>query len=431
MTRRPSCCWTASAIATGALTLAGCGFDFEATIRCTNGVQDGSETLTDCGGDCGACYGDPCQATNDCAAATCEAGRCNPPPSKTRRTWQSFSPVEAPTIRYGAAFAPLDADGGGLVLTGGYGDGDYKTETWVLVDKKFTLREDLTSPKRAYFGMIHRGGTVGPIAFGGETGNMTVTQNAATWDDAAGAWVPASPLSLPAPRYRFATAHDDTEGRTLVLGGLVAKTPSSDLLVLADDENAEWETVDATTDRPSPRHDHAMAYDPRAGVFVVFGGRTASEAGSEIGETWIFDGAAFREIDSAGPAPRFGHVMVYHPDARRIVLFGGNHDDYQGFNDTWEFDAENERWSEIETPKRPEVKDGSFPAVAYDPARHRLVLCRGTVMYNTTYEYVVSGNACGEPAECGTGFCADGVCCETACEGGACNTTESPGICVQ
>src|SRR4029450_13886514 len=41
------------------------------------------------------------------------------------------------------------------------------------------------------------------------------------------------------------------------------------------------------------------------------------------------------------------------------------------------------------------------------------------------------GEACGCDADCQSGFCADGVCCSTACAGTckACNVQGSPGIC--
>jgi len=42
------------------------------------------------------------------------------------------------------------------------------------------------------------------------------------------------------------------------------------------------------------------------------------------------------------------------------------------------------------------------------------------------------GNACSADAECGTGHCADGVCCNTACTGQceACATASTPGTCI-
>lgn len=44
---------------------------------CSNGVEDGTETDVDCGGDCSACdNGDGCEAFDDCASLFCDAGTC-------------------------------------------------------------------------------------------------------------------------------------------------------------------------------------------------------------------------------------------------------------------------------------------------------------------------------------------------------------------
>src|SRR4051794_1261767 len=37
--------------------------------HCTNGTRDGSETDTDCGGECGACSGISCQSDAECGPA--------------------------------------------------------------------------------------------------------------------------------------------------------------------------------------------------------------------------------------------------------------------------------------------------------------------------------------------------------------------------
>ena len=43
---------------------------------------------------------------------------------------------------------------------------------------------------------------------------------------------------------------------------------------------------------------------------------------------------------------RYAHAMVYVEDLNKIILFGGTNGD-ERFNDTWEFDVSNEKWSEV------------------------------------------------------------------------------------
>lgn len=48
-----------------------------ATMACTNGVRDGDESSTDCGGSCPACRdGDNCRTSDDCESSVCDRGRC-------------------------------------------------------------------------------------------------------------------------------------------------------------------------------------------------------------------------------------------------------------------------------------------------------------------------------------------------------------------
>ncbi|MCG3125618.1 MAG: hypothetical protein CHACPFDD_00443 [Phycisphaerae bacterium] len=84
---------------------------------------------------------------------------------------------------------------------------------------------------------------------------------------------------------------------------------------------------------PSARAGHAMAFDIRRGVTVLFGG---SDVGLS-GETWEWDGSAWTLRATSGPTPRTRHAMAY--DARRgvTVLFGGNDGSVVG--DTWEWDG--------------------------------------------------------------------------------------------
>jgi subtilisin-like proprotein convertase family protein len=61
--------------------------------------------------------------------------------------------------------------------------------------------------------------------------------------------------------------------------------------------------------------------------------------------------------------------------------------------------------------------------------------CLGGAYCRTdTHECVAKlsiGEDCGENAQCASGFCADGVCCETSCDGGcrSCNLPDSVGVC--
>ncbi|MCI0556825.1 MAG: hypothetical protein L0287_38285 [Anaerolineae bacterium] len=65
-------------------------------------------------------------------------------------------------------------------------------------------------------------------------------------------------------------------------------------------------------------------------------------------DKWILDNQQWKEIKTAGPSKRSGHVMAYDPARRRTVLYGGG--SYDGrvskkYDDTWEWDGQ--QWTQI------------------------------------------------------------------------------------
>jgi len=129
-------------------------------------------------------------------------------------------------------------------------------------------------------------------------------------------------------------------------------------------------------------------------MFIVGG----ADASGPLGGTWTWDGVNWAEWTSTSPQPsaRWGHVMAFDSVRSAVVLFGGN-------------------W----TPPRGEVSDSE----AY---------------WADTWELAVAGGAgtgCTDASECTSGFCVDGVCCDSDCGGAvasdcrACNVAGSIGTC--
>lgn len=131
-------------------------------------------------------------------------------------------------------------------------------------------------------------------------------------------------------------------------------------------------------DNPSARYETRMVYDPTTTHVILFGGLTASDAGTKkayhLNDTWDFNG--FRWIPrfpAHSPGPRSGHVMVYDTNRSHIVLFGGR-DDTTDLNDTWVFEGKD--WKQINTPNSPPGR--ILAGGAYDPVRDRLIIYGGT-----------------------------------------------------
>ncbi len=95
-------------------------------------------------------------------------------------------------------------------------------------------------------------------------------------------------------------------------------------------------TSDVCSSRPPERRQHAMAYDYDRRVVVLFGGRRASSGGEDCdraqymcGDTWEWDGSdwsprCFEGGRCAGePPPRIDHAMAYDPGAGMVLVYGG------------------------------------------------------------------------------------------------------------
>ena len=169
----------------------------------------------------------------------------------------------------------------------------------------------------------------------------------------------------PSPRNDHAMAYDEARDVTVMFGGFhVPGFPPT------FGDTWEWDGVNWTqvaSTGPAPRSSHAMAYDARRGVTVLFGGFDANS--NDLGDTWEWDGASWRQVAFSGPTARFGHAMAYDRVRRVTVLFGG---DAENREDTWEWDGTS--WNEVVAPG---PLGRRVHAMAYDASRRVTVLFGG------------------------------------------------------
>lgn len=96
-----------------------------------------------------------------------------------------------------------------------------------------------------------------------------------------------------------------------------------------------WEQV-LGDPHPPARIDAGLALASGRDRVLLFGGR-AGFVGPDLDDTWTFDGKDWRRLyggdggddgdddeeEATGPSPRRGHAMAYDPARDRVVLFGG------------------------------------------------------------------------------------------------------------
>jgi hypothetical protein len=173
----------------------------------------------------------------------------------------------------------------------------------------------------------------------------------------------------PAPRIFHQLAYDAWRGHTLLMGG----DPGSSNVMLGDLwswDGARWTELRPTGPRPPARGAHAMAFDPRRGELLVFGG-TRDNIGW-LADTWIWDGTAWRAVDVPGPPARSDAAMVYDPRRDRMVLFGGWALDGV-LGDTWEWDGQ--AWNQLDASGAPAPRRKH--QMVYDPRDGRVLMVGG------------------------------------------------------
>jgi hypothetical protein len=233
---------------------------------------------------------------------------------------------------------------------------------------------DSARHKTVLFGGANNGSAIGP-------GSLGASVYGATWEWDGAGWAQVADGG-PSARDFHAMVFDSARGKTVLYGGQVSGTFFADTW---EWDGTSWAQVG--DGGPGPRAVHAMAYDSARGQTILFGGWDGQQYS---GETWGWDGAVWTLLAraDAGPGARGFHGMAYDSARRRAVLFGGETDMLFGGadqGDTWEWDGT--AWKEVPdaglTPR-------DSPGLAYDSARGRTVLFGGWNQdyFGDTWEYV-------------------------------------------
>ncbi|MFN2543944.1 MAG: hypothetical protein ABR600_05145 [Actinomycetota bacterium] len=182
-----------------------------------------------------------------------------------------------------------------------------------------------------------------------------------TWVFGHGAWTKADPGALaPSARASNVMAYDPIRRNIVMFGGSqYGETWTWD--------GTSWQ-VYAQPGGPQFRSDAAMAWMPRIGSVVLFGGYpdvSPDHLGGQLADTWAWDGASWRRIVTAhSPPARYAAGLALDPGSGDLILFGGLSDTYESLADTWRFDGTD--WSRVETAVTPERR--SYVSMASDPA---------------------------------------------------------------
>mgnify|MGYP002623849382 CR=1 FL=1 len=180
----------------------------------------------------------------------------------------------------------------------------------------------------------------------------------------AGDWVELSPGTRPSPR-GTEMVYDAARDRVVLFGGSIGNhvVPGNLLGDTWEWDGSNWQQMSPATS-PSPRTWHAMAYDERRQVVVLFGGATPAENN----ETWEWNGSNWtRRTPATSPSIRRGAAMAYDRVTQTIILFGG-YADYLPFPgalaETWSWDGTN--WSQLSPSTSPPPAEDHCMATSPD-----------------------------------------------------------------
>jgi Galactose oxidase, central domain len=132
-----------------------------------------------------------------------------------------------------------------------------------------------------------------------------------------------------------------------------------------------WSSFSAMGLAPSPRTGHAMAY-AGGGQVLLFGGY--NDTSKALGDTWLWNGGSWTRKPDAPTAlgPRFGHSMAFNSDSGEVLLYNGEVDRP---SELWRY--KDGQWSKV-------TFGGAAPAgrstagLIYQPNRKRFLLFGGS-----------------------------------------------------
>lgn len=240
-----------------------------------------------------------------------------------------------------------------------------------------------------------------------------------TWEWFDGAWTKRGDVAGAGNgRNGHDLVYDSINKVTVLTGGIYGRGPEGDSDTWTYDGTSSWvEKVAPDAGYLPGRWLHATAFDSDRGKVVLFGGASLSYS-ETFSDIWEYDGTSWVQMTPSGPVPTRRHesAMAYDSVRKVTVVYGGMADPPEHDSVHWEWDGTSWRKMTFSDPN-PGIRHSA--GFVFDSGRKRFVLFGDihTAGLNDTWEMYVRGNSCVTADDCHTGFCVDGVCCETACDG--------------
>ncbi|HYQ14780.1 MAG TPA: MYXO-CTERM sorting domain-containing protein [Polyangiaceae bacterium] len=357
--------------------------------------------------------------------------------------WHDVTPSSGPEGRLMLDLAYSSLHGGAL-LVGGLTDQTYdsaQNDVWVWNGSWTKLEPSGDAlPTVAGHGIAFDSARKVLVLYGG----YGADENRETWELDAKSWSNRGAFAIsPGSLDFFSMTYDAAQKYSLVFGGATPAGHTDDTFVPVSRgiyfwNGKGWTSVTAT--RPSARYGMASAFDDKRGRIVLFGGFASGDFSDE---TWEYTGGSFeRRTLLRSPSARYGARLAYDKTRDRMVLFGGaNNSDgddtwtYAHFGSTCQSESDCDGGACVDgvccQDKRcgtceacSELTGTCQPLVSADDENGD---CAGDHTCDAAGACLPSlGQGCSKDANCASGHCTDGVCCDEACDG-ACRACAQPG----
>jgi hypothetical protein len=294
-------------------------------------------------------------------------------------TWEQESYL--PSLIYGHQ-AAYDSLHDRVLLFGGGRSNGYNSDflewtstrrTWEVIPPGSTTLPNLLQPVMA----ADDSGNL--WLFGGVNGSGL---HGDTWHWDGTAWNgPLFTTGDPSDRSGSAMVYDSDRGIFVLFGGA---TPQYDNETWTLDPATGWTLADdGTGTAPSLRYGHAMVYDDRQKVVLLFGGSDDPyQASNAFGDTWSYDGNVWTQLSSTGPAPRMQVEIAFDPTTGTAHLYGGTPTSGgTRFTDHWTWDWNSTAWEQV-TPD-PSMSGRGLAEMVYDESGGELIVCGGETVQGT------------------------------------------------
>jgi hypothetical protein len=194
--------------------------------------------------------------------------------------------------------------------------------------------------------------------------------------------------------------YDPVHDCMLVYGGVdpFANEVRGEVRTLSLGDHPRWTSLEPRGEPPPLRTGNTAIFDEKHGELIVYGGRAAADGGL-LGDVWALDlGPQPRwrqvKVRDEAPASRAGHTAIYDVRRERMLVTGGQRDNY-----VWALSLKGvSRWSRLD-PSGQAPPGGYWQTAFADADNDRMVLEGGSWLWTLDWGGGVEAPAAAFPLE--------------------------------